>query len=195
MNLNQPESAALTRPMRADARRNYENVLAAAREAFADRGTSTSLEEIARRAGVGIGTLYRHFPTRAALLEAVYIGELRDLCASTESLGALEPWEAFDAWMHRLVGYLVTKQALAAEMIDHLGPGASVFQHSRATLFAAAGPLVDRAHAAGVLRSDTNLPEIVQMAGGIAKIQATEPGQIEHILTIALDGLRGRGPS
>src|SRR5271168_1028841 len=87
----------LTRPRRADARRNYEKVLAAAREAFAEGGESTSLEQIARRAGVGIGTLYRHFPTRQALLEAVYVGEVQQLCATTEEMLALETWESFQA--------------------------------------------------------------------------------------------------
>src|SRR5437764_13978043 len=78
--------ALITRPKRADARRNYEKVLAAAREAFAEGGEATSLEEIARRAGVGIGTLYRHFPNRQALLEAVYVGEVEEVCRSAAEL-------------------------------------------------------------------------------------------------------------
>src|SRR5579884_3864221 len=82
------------RPKRADARRNYDKVIAAAREAFAAGGTSTSLEEIARRAEVGIGTLYRHFPNRQALLEAVYVGEVEALAASAGEFAELDPWEA-----------------------------------------------------------------------------------------------------
>src|SRR5438445_11673369 len=88
----------LARPKRADARRNYEKVLAAAREAFAEGGESTALEEIARRADVGIGTLYRHFPSRQALLEAVYVNEVEEVCRSAETLEASDPWEALSTW-------------------------------------------------------------------------------------------------
>src|SRR5580693_8440781 len=105
------------RPKRADARRNYEKVVAAAREAFAEGGAATSLEEIARRAQVGIGTLYRHFPTRQALLEAVYVGEVQDLCRSAADLDDLPPWDALVSWLHRFVAYMATKQALAPELL------------------------------------------------------------------------------
>src|SRR3954452_19036343 len=106
----------LTRPKRADARRNYEKVLAAAREAFAEGGESTSLEEIARRAGGGIGTLYRNFPNRQALLEALYIDEVEDVCRSAEQLDGADPWEDFNAWLERFIAYIGTKRALAAEL-------------------------------------------------------------------------------
>src|SRR5215211_5007193 len=96
----------LTRPRRADARRNYEKVLAAAREAFAEGGESTALEEIARRAGVGIGTLYRHFPNRQALLEALYLGEVEDVCRSAAELDGADPWEALNSWLERLIAYI-----------------------------------------------------------------------------------------
>src|SRR4051812_26503895 len=92
----------LTRPKRADARRNYEKVLAAAREAFAEGGESTALEEIARRAGVGIGPLYRHFPTRQALLEALYVDEVEELCRSAADLDGEDPWEALSCSFDRL---------------------------------------------------------------------------------------------
>ena len=108
------DQALPRRPKRADARRNYDKVVAAAREAFAERGDATSLEEIARRAEVGIGTLYRNFPNRQALLEAVYVDEVESLCRSAAELESLPPWDAFSAWLHRLVGYLATKQALGA---------------------------------------------------------------------------------
>ena len=101
------------RPKRADALRNYEKLLAAARDAFAEGGASTSLEEVARRAGVGIGTLYRHFPTRQELLEAVYVGELEAICHSADELAELPPWDALVTWLHEFVGYLATKRALA----------------------------------------------------------------------------------
>src|SRR5436853_7259517 len=112
-----PTQTLLTRPKRADARRNYDKVLAAAREAFAEGGESTALEEIARRAGVGIGTLYRHFPNRQALLEALYVNEVEEVCRSAAQFEGAEPWEALNGWFGRLIGYLATKQALAHALI------------------------------------------------------------------------------
>jgi AcrR family transcriptional regulator len=184
----------LPRPMRADARRNYEKVIAAARDAFAEGGSSTSLEEIARRAEVGIGTLYRHFPTRQALLEAVYVGEVEQLCRSAADLDELAPWDALVAWLHRFVGYLATKQALASELLDYMDRDAALFQSCRVAMYAAGEPLLERAQQAHVARTDTNLPEVIQMVIGIAKIPTSDSGQIDHILDIALDGLRYRAP-
>ena len=180
------------RPKRADARRNYEKVVEAARDAFAEGGASTSLEEIARRAQVGIGTLYRHFPTRQALLEAVYVDEVEALCRSASDLAALPPWEALVGWLHRFVGYLATKQALAQELLNYVERDAALFNTCRAAMYAAGEPLLERAQQAHVVRADTNLPEVIQMVIGIAKIPTSEPGQIDHILDIALDGLRYR---
>jgi AcrR family transcriptional regulator len=183
------------RPKRADARRNYEKVVTAAREAFAEGGASTSLEEIARRAQVGIGTLYRHFPNRQALLEAVYVEELEAMCRSAGDFADLPPWDALAAWLHGFVGYMATKQALAQELMDYVDRDATFFQSCRAALFAAGEPLLKRAQDAREVRADTNLHEVIQMIGGIAKIPTSEPGQIDHILDIALDGLRYRAPS
>ena len=180
------------RPRRADARRNYDKVVAAAREAFAEHGASTSLEEIARRAEVGIGTLYRNFPNRQALLEAVYVEELESLCRSAAEFDGLAPWEGFAAWVNGLVGYLATKQALAHELLEYVDRDAPLFQSCRVMLFAAGEPLLARAQDAEAVRSDTNLAEIIQMVGGIAKIPGAEPQQVEHMLQIALDGLRHR---
>jgi AcrR family transcriptional regulator len=180
------------RPKRADAQRNYEKVVAAARDAFADGGESTSLEEIARRAEVGIGTLYRHFPSRQALLEAVYVGEVEELCRSAADLAELPPWEALVGWLHRFVAYLATKKALAQELLNYVERDADLFQSSRAALYAAGGPLLERAQRARVVRADTDLTEVIQMVGGIAKIPSSEPAQIDHILEMALDGLRCR---
>jgi AcrR family transcriptional regulator len=188
------EQQLRARPKRADARRNYDKVIAAAREAFAQGGASTSLEEIARRAEVGIGTLYRHFPTRQALLEAVYVDEVEDLCRSAADLDGMEAWDALVAWLHRFVGYLATKQALAHELLEYFDRDAPLFHTCRAALFTAGEPLLERAQEARVVRADTDLSEVIQMVGGIAKIPTTEPGQVEHILDIALDGLRYRTP-
>ncbi|MFZ0041591.1 MAG: helix-turn-helix domain-containing protein [Solirubrobacteraceae bacterium] len=184
----------LKRPKRADALRNYEKVVAAAREAFAEGGVSTSLEEIARRANVGIGTLYRNFPNRQALLEAVYVDELEALCRSAADLDGENPWEALVSWLHRFVAYMATKQALAQELLDYVERDAPLFQSCRAALYAAGEPLLERAQETHAVRADTDLSEVIQMVGGIAKIPATEPGQIDHILDIALDGLRYREP-
>jgi AcrR family transcriptional regulator len=182
----------ITRPKRADARRNYEKVLAAAREAFAEGGESTALEEIARRAGVGIGTLYRHFPNRQALLEALYVGEVEQVCRSAAALEDADHWEALNGWFERLIGYIATKQALAHELLNYLDRDAQLFKVCRVSLFEAGEPLLTRAQAAGVVRPDVSIGEVIQMVMGIAKIPATDPRQNQHILRVALDGLRYR---
>jgi AcrR family transcriptional regulator len=189
-----PVETAARHPRRADAQRNYAKLIAAAREAFAEGGAATSLEEIARRAGVGIGTLYRNFPNRQTLLEAVYVEEVRGLRRSADELGDESPWEALVGWLHRFVGYMATKQALAQELLTYVDRDATLFQSCRGELYAAGEPLLARAQEARVVRADTNITEIIQMVGGIAKIQASDPDQIEHILDIALDGLRYRAP-
>jgi AcrR family transcriptional regulator len=183
---------AAARPQRADARRNYEKLIATARQAFAEDGSSTSLEEIARRAQVGIGTLYRHFPNRQTLLEAVYVDEVEALCRSADDFAELPPWDALVGWLHGFVGYMATKQALAQELLSYVDRDADVFRSCRTGLYAAGEPLLRRAQQAQVVRADTNLTELIQMVGGIAKITPAEPEQIDHILDIALDGLRWR---
>jgi AcrR family transcriptional regulator len=193
--MNTTEASAqtlITRPKRADARRNYEKVLAAAREAFAEGGESTALEEIARRAGVGIGTLYRHFPNRQALLEALYVDEVEELCRSAAELEGTDPWEALEGWFERFIGYMATKRALAAELLNYLDQDAPLFQVCRGSLFAAGEPLLKRAQEAGVVRPDVNIGEVIQMVVGIGKIPTSDPGQTERILRVALDGLRYR---
>jgi AcrR family transcriptional regulator len=187
-----PTQTLLERPKRADARRNYEKLLAAAREAFAEGGESTALEEIARRAGVGIGTLYRHFPTRQALVEALYMDEVEEVCRSASELEGGDPWEALNRWFDRFIGYMATKQALAHELLNYLGQDASLFRDCRAQLFAAGEPLLKRAQDAGVVRSDVNIAQVIQMVIAIAKSPAGEPGEIQHLVRIALDGLRYR---
>ena len=182
----------LTRPKRADARRNYEKVLAAAREAFAEGGESTALEEIARRAGVGIGTLYRHFPSRQALLEALYVDEVEEICRSAAELEGDDPWEALNGWFERFIAYIGTKRALAAELLNYMDQDAALVQVCRTSLFAAGEPLLKRAQEAGVVRSDVNIGEVIQMVIGIAKIPAADREQTERILRVALDGLRYR---
>src|SRR3954454_7324699 len=185
-----PAEALLARPKRADARRNYDKVLAAARDAFAEGGESTALEEIARRAGVGIGTLYRNFPNRQALLEAVYTDEVEAVCRTAELLDSTDPWQALTEWLGRFTGYIATKRALAAELLNSLGDDAPLFQTSRASLYAAGEPLLERAQAAGTVRPDVSIADVIQMVVGISKLPAGNAAQVEHILRIALDGLR-----
>src|ERR1700729_4381623 len=127
----------VSRPKRADAARNYDKVVAAAREASAEGGASTSLEEIARRAEVGIGTLYRNFPNRQALLEAVYVGELDGLCHAAGEVDDAEPWEALVSWLHRFVGYMATKQALAQELLNYVDRDAPLFRSCREMMYEA----------------------------------------------------------
>ena len=182
--------ALIPRPKRADARRNYEKVLAAAREAFAEGGEATALEDIARRAGVGIGTLYRHFPNRQALLEAVYVDEVEAMCRSAAELDGSDPWEALNRWFERFIAYIGTKRALAAELSNYLEQDAPLFAVCRTSLFEAGEPLLQSAQEAGVVRPDVSISEVIQMVVGIAKIPAKDPTQNEHILRIALDGLR-----
>jgi AcrR family transcriptional regulator len=195
VNISDSPQIQLERPKRADARRNYEKVLAAAREAFAEGGESTALEEIARRAGVGIGTLYRHFPTRQALLEALYINEVEEVCRSAGELDGVDSWEALSGWFESLIGYLATKRALAAELMNYLEMDAPLFHECRASLYAAGEPMLERAQEAGVVRADVEFSDVMHMAIGIAKIPAADPAQIGHILRIALDGLRYQPPA
>ena len=133
--------------------------------------------------------------TARTLLEAVYVDEVEALCRSAADLAELPPWDALVGWLHRFVGYIATKQALAQELLNYVDRDAALFQSCRAALYAAGEPLLQRAQQAGVVRRDTNLTEVIQMIGGIAKIPSAEPAQIDHILDMALDGLRYRTPS
>jgi len=180
------------RPKRADARRNYEALVAAAREAFTEAGGSASLEDIARRAGVGIGTLYRNFPARADLVRAVYLDEVEALSRSAGELAELEPWEALTAWLQRFVAYVATKRALAEELFAVAERDAAVFADCRTMLDAAGEPLLRRAQEAGIVRPDVTIDEVVRLVGGIAKIPSDDAGDIHRLLAVALDGLRYR---
>lgn len=176
------------RPQRADARRNVEALLAAARAAFAEKGASTSLEDIARRAQVGIGTLYRHFPTRQDLFRSVYVAEVEELCRSAQDFAGLAPWDALVGWLHRFVPYMATKRAVAEELVV----GSDLFPNCRATIVEAGEPLLRRAQDAGTARSDTSFDDVLRLVSGITLLQGVEPGQLERVLDMALDGVRAR---
>jgi AcrR family transcriptional regulator len=180
------------RPKRADAARNYDKLLAAARDAFTADGAAASLEDIARRAEVGIGTLYRNFPTRQALLEAVYVDEVEAISRAADELDGLEPWDALVAWLRNFADYATTKKALAAELMAYIDGDAPMFMQCRGSITQAGAPLLEAAQRAGAVRPDAVFIDVVRMVGGIATIPNAEPGQVDRILAVALDGLRPR---
>jgi len=192
MSTTDPLEHTLPRPKRADARRNYDKVVTAAREAFAERGASTSLEEIARRAEVGIGTLYRNFPTRQALLEAVYVDEVLGICRAAEEFAGREPWEALTGWLRRFAAYATTKKALMNELMPYMTAESPTFRYCRQEIAQAGEPLLEAAQEAGVVRSDVQFMDAMRMVGGIATMANADPEQIDRILEVALDGLRPR---
>ncbi|MEV0742951.1 helix-turn-helix domain-containing protein [Streptomyces sp. NPDC050549] len=180
------EIVAAQRPHRKDAARNYDALLAAAREAFAEHGADASLEDVARRAGVGIGTLYRNFPTRRSLFESVYADEVNTLCQAALDLAGLEPWEALTSWLSRFSGYMVTKQAVRQALEND----SEIFGTCRESMFSAGGPLFERAQKAGVARTDMDFGDLLRMVAGITGTTFVDDTQRDRVLAIALDGVR-----
>lgn len=176
----------IKRPTRADARRNYDALVGAARQAFAELGVDAPLEEIARRAGVGIATLYRNFPTRDLLIEAVYVAEVEALAAAAAEFASQPPFEALRAWLGRFVAYAATKRVL----IDSLNRNSPAMRSCRDVLYAAGGPLLARAQAAGEVRDDVAIDDVLKMITGISGYTFAEAEQLYKVLGIALDGLR-----
>ena len=179
----------LQRTQRADARANRDKLVAAARALFTEKGTSAPLEEVAGRAGVGIGTLYRHFPTRHALLEAVYVDEVEAMARAATELEELPPWDALSEWLHQYVGFAATKRALNEALME-TDPNSNVLLTCRTAIAGAGTALVERAQRAGVVRNDTTFMDIVRMVGAIAMVPTEDPEQKERLLELALDGLR-----
>ena len=174
------------RPQRADARRNYDKLVAAAREVFGEDGVEASLEEVARRAGVGIGTLYRHFPARQDLFDTVYLGEVEALCRSADELGELPAWDAFVSWADHLVAYVSTKRALA----EALNYNSEMFQHGRAAVQESGDRFLARAVEAGVARPGLSFDDVLRLVASITMVDVVDSGQRDRILRLALDGLR-----
>jgi AcrR family transcriptional regulator len=179
----------LQRPKRADARRNYDQLVAAARAAFAEDGTSAPLEGVAERAGVGIGTLYRHFPTRQALLEAVYVDEVEAMARAADDLSELPPWDALSQWLRQYVGFAATKRALNEALLE-AAPDSNVLLACRTAISRAGTALIERAQRAGVVRADAKFMDVGRMVAGIAMVPTADPEQQERMLELALDGLR-----
>jgi AcrR family transcriptional regulator len=179
------------RPMRADARRNYDRLVNAALAVFSEQGTAASLEAVADRAGVGIGTLYRHFPTRQALLEAAYADEVDAMARAAGDLADRPPWDAVTEWFRQYVGFAATKRALMDMMLE-ADPGSDVLATCRAALSQAGDELIGRAQAAGVVRPDIEFIDVARMVGQIGVAPNTDQEQKERMLAIVLDGLRPR---
>lgn len=174
------------RPQRADARRNFDALIEAARSVFAEGGADASLEEIARRAGVGIGTLYRNFPTRQDLFEAVYVEEVNRLAVVAQEVASLPPWEALRSWLERFIAYVVTKRAI----VEVLNRDSAMFAACRRIMYDAGEPLFLRAQSAGEVRSDTSFDDMVRMVSGLTSATFVDDSQRTRVLSLALDGLR-----
>jgi AcrR family transcriptional regulator len=189
-----PAEAKQARPMRADAQRNYARLLDAATAAFVEHGADdVSLEEIARRAGVGIGTLYRHFPTRQALLEAVYRDQVESLNARAEQLRDTEsPGDALADWMRALVRFSSTKRSMTSALLATLGTNSELLSSCSQVICGAAESLLARAQQAGVVRPDADARDLIRLvhAVNIATEKAPDPGQADRMLALILDGLR-----
>lgn len=177
--------------MRADARRNREKLLAAATIAFAEAGTDASLEAIAKRAGVGIGTLYRHFPTREALVEAAYRNEVDRLCGSAPELLADHPPDvALAEWMDRFVGYAEAKRGMKSALQTVVASPSDLFADAKRQLLEAIALLLGAGVEAGTLRSDVDAEDVLRAMGAVWLVDDAE--QARKLLRLLMDGLRHR---
>jgi AcrR family transcriptional regulator len=180
--------------MRADARRNRERLLIAARSAFAEQGADAPLEDIAKRAGVGIGTLYRHFPTRLALQEAVFRDQVEVVCAGAEELrDSHEPGEALALWVRSLTGYIATKRGLSSALMKALGKDSELVSSCSAQMKAAGSGLLADAQQAGVMRKEVDIADLLRLVHAVVLATEQAPaddGQRDRLLSVVLDGLR-----
>jgi AcrR family transcriptional regulator len=159
------------RKPRADAQRNRERLLEIAKLAFTRSGTDISLDEVARQAGVGPGTLYRHFPTREVLLEAVYRTEVERLAAAQKELAAtLSPVEALRAWMMLFVDYIATKQLIAPALNTLIGGNSKLYEYSGTQIKGAIHSLVKRAVDSGAIRADLDPLDLLRALIGVSNV-------------------------
>lgn len=181
------------RKPRADSLRNRELLLTAAKAAFAEMGAEAPLEDVARRAGVGIGTLYRHFPTREALVAAVYAREIQQLAASADALLAdRAAGEALGAWLDLLIDYMATKRVIAPALRADPGEGSKLYASSGSTILATLQKLTDAAHTAGDIRPDIGFEDILRMMSGLSQ-GYDQPGWdagARRLLSVMMAGLR-----
>ncbi|WP_026196883.1 TetR/AcrR family transcriptional regulator [Sciscionella marina] len=181
------------RPLRADARRNREALLAAAREAFLSGDTDSHVEEIARSAGVAVGTLYRHFETREALIEEVYRKEVDELCAApAELLERHAPEEALRRFLLLLVEHAAVGKGMSVALESIMATASPVFETARTQMANALTQLLDAGVAAGVVRDGITGPTLLRALGGICGMRATEgwQGEARQITALLFDGLR-----
>nr|MEA2797633.1 hypothetical protein [Phenylobacterium sp.] len=181
------------RKPRADAQRNRERLIDVAKVAFADAGPDVSLDEIARRAGVGIGTLYRHFPTRDAIVEAVYRREVRQLAeAATRLLGSLPAGEALHQWMRLFVEYIATKKVIASALGSIVGGASELYASSGAQITEAMSLLVRRAAESGDIRPDVDPDDLLRALVGFTYGNGSPGWQASalRLIDILMDGLR-----
>lgn len=179
-------------PLRADARRNRDALLRAAAAGFA-AGDDPTLEKIAREAGVGIGTLYRHFPTREALVEAVYRAELAAVCESADALlGAHEPAVALRAWMDRYADFVTTKRGMAETFRAMVADGTLAAAGTREAIDGAVGRLLAAGARAGTLRGDVEADDVVTMLVGIfvATQGSDDRARVGRLLDLVMSAAR-----
>ncbi len=174
---------------RADAQRNRDRILAAAREAFAEPGADVSMAEISRRAGVGMATLYRNFPGRRELLEALYTDEVDALCEASASVEGETPGAIFQAWLRRFFAYFTSKRHIASELLEHTDGDDPVFGRNRARVLATGRPLLVAAQRAHEVRDDLTLEQVLDLIVVIARING-DRAYVEPILQTVLDGMR-----
>lgn len=179
------------RVRRSDARANRDKILGAAREAFADGGAGVSMIEVARRAGIGSATLYRNFPDRLALLEALYADEITSISAAADTVEGATELERLQAWLTLFFDYFTHKRALAGELLQHAGPDSAVFSNGYEQISTAGGRLVDATRAAGELREGLTLEQIFALVGSIAAISGPPEYRIP-ILEAVLEAIEFR---
>ncbi|AGB72894.1 TetR/AcrR family transcriptional regulator [Rhizobium tropici] len=186
-----------SRRLRADARRNHDKLIEVAAQAFASHGTVASLEDIARRADVGIGTLYRHFPSREHLVEAVYRHEVEALCDAAEELSRERaPDEALEEWMNRFVGYIATKRGMADSLRILLNSNSKLFADSYGQVPVVLSGLIDRAVAAGTIRTDVDSTDVLQALSGTYSMPNSPEwyDRSRRLVRLLMDGLRWGAP-
>jgi AcrR family transcriptional regulator len=180
------------RPLRADARRNRERILVAAREVCAQQGANVQIDDVARIAGVGVGTVYRHFPTKHALIEALVAEKFRVTIENIRAALEIEdPWEAFAAGLRTNAEVMAADAGLRDALI-RLGPAARHSDADRAEVHALAARLIERAQAAGVLRADVTADDVGALMAGLSTSMAHPEVDWRRQLEIMLDGLRPR---
>jgi AcrR family transcriptional regulator len=185
--------AEQARPLRADAQRNREKLLAAATQAFAEHGEDVALETVAVRAGVGIGTLYRHFPNRDALVVAAYRHEVAQLCAAAQELLAeLPPDQALRAWAERFTDYIATKRSMGSALRSAAGSDSPLFAETRELILGAMRLLLDAGAAASTLRADVDPKDVMRVMNGIWYLPAGPDwrANVGRMLELVIDGLR-----